>query len=183
MFGVLQSKFHAKNKKKKKGGYTPPVPSAADIVGSIVSIAGKIAEPDAPSSLWGELHKAFLKSEVDSSLAAKIIMHKDVGELQQVVAQLMQGDDVELTITETLDVPKLDHETQIEAMRCFRKRVKFMILDRESKLGVGPLTSGKDASVDSMMAPHDYKMEVWLALAVDGQLVDDGGGFFHIPNK
>ena len=173
----------AKNKKKKKGGYTPPVASPQAIVDSIVQIAGKIGEPDAPSSLWGDLHKAFLKSEVDSSVAAKIIMHKDIPELQQVVAQLQKGDEVELTISERVEVPTLDHETQIEAMRCFRKRVKFMILDRESKLGVGPLTSGKDASVDSMMAPHDYSMEVWLALALDGQLVNDGGGFFHIPTN
>ena len=109
-------------------------------------------------------------------------MHKDEDELQLVVAQLQQGTEVALSISEAVDVPELDHETQIEAMRCFRKRVKFMVLDRESKLGVGPLTSGKDASVDSMMAPHDYPMEVWLALAKDGQLVDDGGGFFHVPN-
>ena len=77
----------AKNKKKKKGGYTPPVASPKAIVDSIVQIAEKIGEPDAPSSLWGDLHKAFLKSEVDSSVAAKIIMHKDIPELQQVVAQ------------------------------------------------------------------------------------------------
>ncbi|MBC8200935.1 MAG: hypothetical protein H8E86_02720 [Planctomycetes bacterium] len=172
----------SKNKKKKKGGYKPPAASPQDIVDSIVMIAGQIAEPDAPSSLWGELHKTFLKSDVDKSIAAKIIMHKDEEELQTVVAQLQKGSEVVLSISETVDVPELDHETQIEAMRCFRKRVKFMVLDRESKLGVGPLTSGKDASVDSMMAPHDYPMEVWLALAVDGQLVNDGGGFFHIPN-
>ena len=172
----------AKNKKKKKGGYKPPVQSPKDHIDAIVRIAEKIKTSDTPGPLWGELHKAFLKSDVDKSVAAKIIMHKDEEELQTVVAQLQKGSEVVLSISETVDVPELDHETQIEAMRCFRKRVKFMVLDRESKLGVGPLTSGKDASVDSMMAPHDYPMEVWLALAVDGQLVNDGGGFFHIPN-
>ena len=172
----------SKNKKKKKGGgYKTPVQSPQDIVDSIVLVAEKILATDSPGPLWGELHKAFLKSEVDTSVAAKIIMHKDREELQQVVAQLQQGSEVELVISETIEVPELDHETQIEAMRCFRKRIKFMILDRESKLGVGPLTSGKDRSVDSMMAPHDHPMVVWLALAKDGQLIDDGGGFFHVP--
>ncbi len=173
----------AKNKKKKKGGgYKVPVQSPQDIIDAIVEVAEKIQKSEEPGALWGDLHKAFLKSDVDSSVAAKIIMHKDEDELQLVVAQLQQGTEVALSISEAVDVPELDHETQIEAMRCFRKRVKFMVLDRESKLGVGPLTSGKDASVDSMMAPHDYPMEVWLALAKDGQLVDDGGGFFHVPN-
>jgi len=173
----------AKNKKKKKGGYKPPIQSTQDIVAMVVTVADQIFASDNAGPLWGELHRAFLKSEVDSSVAAKIIMHKDVDELKQVVAQLKEGSVVEVAISEEIDVPELDHETQIEAMRCFRKRVKFMILDRESKLGVGPLTSGKDASVDSMMAPHDYPMVVWLALAIDGQLANDGGGFFHIPNN
>jgi hypothetical protein len=172
----------AKNKKKKKGsGYKSPAESPQDIINAIVGVAEKIQATDAPGQLWGELHKTFLKSQVDSAVAAKIIMHKDIDELKQVIAQLLEGSEVELAITEEIDVPELDHETQIEAMRCFRKRVKFMVLDRESKLGVGPLTGGKDASVDSMMAPHDHPMEVWLALAKDGQLVNDGGGFFHVP--
>ena len=170
-----------KNKKKNKGGYKPPVQSPQDIIETVVAVATQIFEADDAGPLWGELHRAFLKSEVDTSVAAKIIMHKDIDELKQVLAQLQEGTAVELAISEEIDVPKLDHETQIEAMRCFRKRVKFMVLDRESKLGVGPLTGGKDASVDSMMAPHDYPMEVWLALSVDGQLVNDGGGFFHVP--
>ncbi len=171
-----------KKKKKKGGGFKPPQESAQDIIEGIVLIAEKIKSVDEPGPLWGDLHKAFLKSDVDKAVAAKIIMHKDVEELIQVVSQLQAGAEVALSICETVDVPKLDHEMQIEAMRCFRKRVKFMVLDRESKLGVGPLTGGKDASVDSMMAPHDYPMEVWIALAQDGQLVDDGGGFFHVPN-
>ncbi|MDP7006129.1 MAG: hypothetical protein QF718_07975 [Phycisphaerales bacterium] len=171
----------SKNKKKKKGGYKPPAQSPQDIIDAIVSIAEKIFASDEAGPLWGELHKAFLKSDVDKSVAAKIIMHKDIDELRTVVAQLQMGGQVELSETEAAELPTLDHETQIEALRCFRKRVKFIKLDRESKLGVGPLSGGKEAKVDSMMAPHDYPMEVWLALAKDGHLVDDGGGFFHIP--
>ena len=171
----------AKNKKKKKGGYKPPVESPQNIVDAIVSVAEKIQATEEPGPLWGALHKAFLKSEVDKSVAAKIIMHKDIEELKQVVSQLQKGSEVELSITEEIDVPEIDHETQIAAMRCFRHRVKFIKLDRESKLGVGPLSGGKEANVDSMMAPHDYPMEVWLALVKDGQLIDDGGGFLQVP--
>ncbi|MDP7005134.1 MAG: hypothetical protein QF718_02855 [Phycisphaerales bacterium] len=171
----------ARKRKKKKGGYKPTVQSPQDIIDAILVIAEKIPATDEPGPLWGELHKAFLKSDVDKQVAAKIIMHKDIEELRSVVAQLQMGGQVELSETEAAELPTLDHETQIEALRCFRKRVKFMKLDRESKLGVGPLSGGKEANVDSMMAPHDYPMEVWLALAKDGQLVDDGGGFFHVP--
>ena len=170
-----------KNKKKKKGGFKSPVQSQQNIVDSIAGIADKIFAADNAGPLWGELHKAFLKSEVDKSVAAKIIMHKDKEELKSVIAQLQSGFDVALDQEQPKELPVLEHETQIEALRCFRKRVKFMKLDRESKLGVGPLSKGKDENVDSMMAPHDYPMDVWLALARDGHLVNDGGGFFHIP--
>ena len=108
-------------------------------------------------------------------------MHKDADELQLVIEQLQSGCEVELSETKEVVLPTLTHEEQIEALRVFRKRVKFMKLDRESKLGVGPLTSGKDANVDSMMAPHDYPMETWLSLSASGLLIDDGGGFFHVP--
>ena len=171
----------AKNKKKKKGGYKPPVKSPQDIINDLVVIAQKIHSADEPGPLWGDLHKAFLKSDVDKEIAAKIIMHKDKEELDSVIRQLKTGIEVAISEKTSMELPTLDHETQIEVLRCFRKRVKFMKLDRESKLGVGPLTSGKDANVDSMMAPHDYPMEVWLALARDGHLIDDGGGFFHVP--
>ena len=172
----------SKNKKKKKGGYKPPNESKQQIVETIVAIAEKINTSEEPGSLWGELHKAFLKSSVDSAVAAKIIMHKDIDELQIVIGQLQSGYEVEITEKKEIVLPTLTHEEQIEALRVFRKRVKFMKLDRESKLGVGPLTSGKDANVDSMMAPHDYPMDTWLSLSASGLLIDDGGGFFHVPN-
>jgi hypothetical protein len=171
----------SKNKKKKKGGYKPPPESPQESIDSIVSIAEKIQAVDDPGSLWGELHRAFLKSTVAPSVTAKIIMHKDIEELQQVILQLQSGSDIQLNKSEEVILPTLSHEEQIDALRVFRKRVKFMKLDRESKLGIGPLTTGKDANVDSMMAPHDHPMKVWLALSDAGLLVDDGGGFFHIP--
>jgi hypothetical protein len=171
----------SKNKKKKKGSYKPPPESPQDVIDSIVLIAGKIQAADEPGPLWGELHRAFLNSTIEPEISAKIIMHKDIEELQQVVEELQSGNVVELVETKEVELPTLSHEEQIDALRVFRKRVKFMKLDRESKLGVGPLTSGKEANVDSMMAPHDRPMDVWLALSAVGLLVDDGGGFFHIP--
>lgn len=170
-----------KNKKKKKGGYKAPPESPQQIIDALVEISGKIFLANDAGPLWGELHKTFLKSTVDPSVSAKIIMHKDKDELQNVINQLQTGNTVELEEAPCTELPTLTHEEQIEAMRCFRKRVKFLKLDRESKLGIGPLTTGKDVNVDSMMAPHDYPMEVWLSLSASGHLIDDGGGFFHIP--
>lgn len=170
----------AKNKRKRKGGYKPPPPSKEDVIASIVSLASEIANAENPGPLWGQLHKAFLKSDVDAEIAAKIIMHRDVEELASVVAQLTSGEAISIEEESEVAV-EVDAQTKKDALRAFRKRVKFARLDHESKLGVGPLSGGKNADFDSMIAPHDYPMHVWKALAADGDLIDDGGGFFRIP--
>ena len=58
----------AKNKRKRKGGYKPPPPSKEDVIASIVSLASEIANAENPGPLWGQLHKAFLKSDVDAEI-------------------------------------------------------------------------------------------------------------------
>lgn len=170
----------SKNKRKKKGGYKSPPPSKEDVITSIVTLASEIANAENPGPLWGQLHKAFLKSDVDAEVSAKIIMHRDVGELASVVSQLTSGSAISIK-EETEEIIEVDCQTKNDALRAFRKRVKFARLDHESKLGVGPLTGGKHSDFDSMIAPHDYPMYVWKALAADGDLIDDGGGFFRIP--
>ena len=172
----------SKNKKKKKGGYKAPAKTSQNVINEIAKLANEISAVDEAGSLWGQLHKLFLKSPVEPHVAAKIIMHKDVEELKQVVGQLQHGEKatVESEHSER-PLPELSHETKKQAMRTFRKRVKFIKLDRESKLGIGPLTTGKEATFDSVEAPHDYPREVWKVLATEGQLIDDGGGFYRLP--
>ena len=172
----------SKNKKKKKGGYKPPPESPQDVIDAIVAISTAISTTEEPGPLWGQLHKLLLKSPVDAAVAAKIIMHKDVDELQHVVEQLQHGE--EATVESDINddpLPELSHETKKQAMRTFRNRVKFIKLDRESKLGIGPLTTGREATFDSVEAPHDYPSDVWRVLASEGQLIDEGGGFYRLP--
>ncbi|MDP7009034.1 MAG: hypothetical protein QGI78_05630 [Phycisphaerales bacterium] len=171
-----------KRKKKKGSGYKPPAQTEEERIGAVASLAQRISSLDDAGSLWGELHKLLLKTEVDPVISAKIIMHKNVEELLHVVQQLQVGEElsVDQEVCET-QLPTLSHETKKQAMRIFRKRVKFIKLDRESKLGIGPLTTGKEAKFDSIEAPHDYGEEVWQVLASEGQLIDDGGGFYRLP--
>ena len=172
----------SKNKKKKKGGYKVPAKTSQNVIDEIAKLANEISAVDEAGSLWGQLHKLFLKSPVEPDVAAQIIMHKDVEELKQVVGQLQHGEKATVESEHNeLPLPELSHETKKQAMRTFRKRVKFIKLDRESKLGIGPLTTGKEATFDSVEAPHDYPREVWKVLATEGQLIDDGGGFYRLP--
>lgn len=172
----------SKNKNKRKGGsYSQPV-SSSDVASELDRLAIEISQSQDSGPLWGRLHKVLLKSSVDASIAAKIIMHRDEVELAGVIKQLQSGNAVTLDSdaipSKAIDIPS---ETKKKAMRVFRNRLKYMKLDHESKLGVGPLSGGKEAKFDSIAAPHDFSSEVWQSLAREGQLIDDGGGFYRLP--
>ena len=172
----------SKNKKKRKDGQYKPQPSSVNVVDELAQIASEIAQAADVGPLWGKLHKVLLKSTVDAAIAGKIIMHRDEAELAKAIAQLQSGDAVTLdSEVEEVEASDIPFEIRKKAMRVFRNRVKYIKLDRESKLGVGPLSGGKEAKFDSVAAPHDFPNEVWQALAEEGQLIDDGGGFYRLP--
>jgi hypothetical protein len=66
------------------------------------------------------------------------------------------------------------------AIKVFRKRLRYARLDAESRLGVGPMSSGKRNDIDAIEAPREYPMPVWRALVAAGRLRSVGGGFFAL---
>lgn len=65
------------------------------------------------------------------------------------------------------------------ALKAFRKRLKMTRLDDESRLGHSPL-SGNRAKVVAIQPPSGFAREVWEALADQGTLKRDGGGFYEL---
>lgn len=81
-------------------------------------------------------------------------------------------------------IPTPTPETLKSALKAFRKRIKLMRLDAESKLGGGrPLTSGKSAGIDAIQPPSQFPREVWQELARQGKLRDTGGGFYALVGE
>ena len=80
----------------------------------------------------------------------------------------------------SIDIP---HETRKMAMHAIRKRLKLTRLDHESKLGVGPMSSGRKADVDAILPPHEYARQVWEALVAEGQLNAAGQGFYALGEE
>ncbi|MBC7835728.1 MAG: hypothetical protein H7Y88_11605 [Phycisphaerales bacterium] len=64
-------------------------------------------------------------------------------------------------------------------MRAFKKRIKLMKLDEESKLGVGPMSGGKKSQIVGIIPPNQYPRPVWEELAAKGSLRHTGGGFYE----
>jgi len=67
-----------------------------------------------------------------------------------------------------------------KALKAFKKRLKVTQLDDESRLGVGPLTTGHTDHVVSIQPPAGFGREIWEELADKGFLKRDTGGFFEL---
>lgn len=69
-----------------------------------------------------------------------------------------------------------------KALVAFRKRVKMLQLEQDSKLGRSPLT-GKKEEVMAIRPPSGFGTEIWRELALQGHLKDDGQGFYTMVKK
>jgi len=181
----------AKDKRKRKrggsggGGGGGPTPEA--MLAELEATAGEIAAAESAQTgpLWGACHKLLLKLKADPADAARVIATREVADLTRLLAAL-RGDEPpppaepEPEATPAVEVPA---EEMKKAMRAFRKRIKLVRLDHESKLGVGPMTGGKKADFEAIMAPQEFPAEVWKALAAEGKLKAAGPGFYMLPDE
>ena len=169
-----------KRKRKRPGSPRPAVPTKAE---TVPLLAAKLVELEAdPESgkLWGDMHKLLLKSPADSGDAARLVAMRDIDALKGIVEALQRGEDATLATPEEAPRPDVAPDVKKKAMSAFRKRLKLVRLDHESKLGVGPMTGGKKADIDAIMAPQEFDEDVWEALADEGQLKRAGKGFYAL---
>lgn len=67
-----------------------------------------------------------------------------------------------------------------KALKAFKKRLKLMRLDAESKLGGGPMTKGANSGIVAIMPPLDYSQAVWDELVRQGKLKPAGRGTYEL---
>ena len=66
------------------------------------------------------------------------------------------------------------------AMKAFRKRLKLMRLDDESRMGHGPMSSGQQSGIVAITPPNQFPKEVWQELARQGKLKRDRRGLYSL---
>ena len=67
------------------------------------------------------------------------------------------------------------------ALGAFKKRIKLMRLDQESKLGGRAMSAGKKSDIDQIQPPSQFPREVWKELAARKLIRDHGQGFYSMP--
>ena len=66
------------------------------------------------------------------------------------------------------------------AFKAFKKRLKLTRLDAESKVGVGPMSTGANWGIVAIMPPNQYPRSVWDELVRLGKLKNAGQGMYSL---
>ncbi len=69
------------------------------------------------------------------------------------------------------------------AMKAFRKRLKLTVLDDESRMGYGPMSSGRRAGIVAITPPDQFPQAVWDELVKQGKLRRAGGTTYEIVGE
>ena len=69
------------------------------------------------------------------------------------------------------------------ALGAFKKRIKMIQLDDDSRLGRSPLSGNRKEKVVSIQPPAGFGKAIWEELADMGYLKRDTVGFYEMTNK
>jgi len=66
------------------------------------------------------------------------------------------------------------------ALKAFRKRLKLTRLDDQSRIGVGPMSSGRESGIVAISPPDQFPQAVWDELVRQGKLKHWGSGQYAL---
>jgi len=76
--------------------------------------------------------------------------------------------------------PVHDREVLKRAVKAFRKRLKLVRLDEESRIG-GAFSKGERSGITGIEPPDSYGPDVWAELVRVGRLIDVGHRVLELP--
>lgn len=69
------------------------------------------------------------------------------------------------------------------ALKAFKKRLKLTRLDAESRIGVGPMSSGSTWGIVAIVPPNQYPRAIWEELVKQGKLKHAGQGLYSLVEQ
>jgi hypothetical protein len=76
--------------------------------------------------------------------------------------------------------PTPDPQELKAALKAFKKRLKLTCLDDQSRIGVGPMSSGRPSGIVAITPPDQYPDAVWEELARQKKLKSVGSGLYEL---
>lgn len=137
----------------------------------VTAIVQLEANPD-DSSAWSTIQSARTAAEDDDADLTAALDGQDLGQLRTLAEQWGSGEK---------HLPACDRGVLKRAMKAFRKTLKVTILNHESSLGGGPLSSERASEIVGIQPPQRYPEPVWRELSRQGRLKANHGGTYELP--
>lgn len=150
------------------------------------SIVDELKAPTEPMKIldhWQLAGRLLSRMPVEDQRGVdRAVRERDLEALDVLVSRLERPEEAQQEVSSpaseslTFSKEELDH-----AMKAFRKRLKVMRLEDESKLGGRYVSAGRASKIDAIMPPGEFPREIWTALEQAGKLEHTGQGFFREP--
>ena len=69
------------------------------------------------------------------------------------------------------------------AVKAFKKKLKLTRLDDQSRIGVGPMSSGRESGIVGIAPPDQYPQSVWDELERQGKLKKIEQGLYEMVQQ
>jgi hypothetical protein len=139
----------------------------------LAAVVAGSAPGGSPAKTWVDAREALTASGVEEADIAAAVAAEDASAVRAILEQWLSG---------KRHLPEHDREVLKRAMKAYRKRLKITVLDAESSIGGGPMSSGRQSMIVGVRPPERYPQSVWDELVRQGRLVYSGrGGTYELP--
>ncbi len=152
--------------------------NALEKVRSIVTEIRAVDNPMKILEQWALAGRLLSRMPTDQKAVAEAVKNRDLDALNAIVSALENPTPKTEPQKSAPEVTQADMEA---ALKAFKKRLKLARLADESKLGGHYTTGGKQSQIDAIVAPTEFRPEVWKALEKAGRLRHTGQGFYALP--
>lgn len=130
---------------------------------------------------WALVARLIGRTPADPAEAKRVVEEQDAAGLHALL-DVLQG---KATPAPPPTAPEAASEFSTDdinaAIRAFKKRLKLVRLNDESRLSGRLLSGGHASEVDAIQPPSEFPEAMWKTLVAQGRLVDQGGGFYGLP--
>ena len=134
-------------------------------------------DPRRASAEWKQVYQVLKKTPAAGSHLDNLVAGRDVTALEKTIVELRASSAIDPS---QLAEPAIDDATLRAALKGFKRRLKLVRLDDESRIDLrDPTTKGGSGEIAAIEPPRDWPGEVWTALAARGCLRRSGGGMFE----
>lgn len=146
-------------------------------VDALLTAIKAFPDPRRASAEWKQIYAHLKKTPAAGGHLDNVIAGRDVVGLAKIILELRASAVLDPAHLATCSI---DDATLRAALKGFKRRLKLVRLDDDSRIDLrDPTTKGGAGQISAIEPPRDWPHEVWTELAVRGCLRRSGGGMYE----